>query len=425
MNFLKNLWLTAVGAWLQLLIIAVAIAAFQFCPELAATGICLGLVLPPRDRIFRPPQLMLSGITLLGTTWEDELPNNFPIAGIDIVVDFVNGGTAPSSLTTNGALGIVKRVQIEKRSIVDPGVIVDAAGVRLLELASHEHINLDSATLESIAENYSTAGGAFDNSAKHRIIYPINFCPPQIGGHLRPRFMLDVNNHKDPPKIRIDFAASTDIYGAGSIANVYVHIVVRRYFMTPQLNDLILNSGGYIPTDQLEQSYAIGTGVSGKQEFRLAKKGKLTCLLGSMHKGGASVLRGDISESTTLGTESEWTLDVGGTPRLGWTMKDRKGINERSGVLNGATLTSSPKIGPALASATKYQDPAGFFLDFLSDDGSMEVQDLGGVLDIDAETAQNNICAVIGPVSSAATNGHTLYLLGRKILVDVSRWQGK
>lgn len=428
MNLRKNLFEIR---WHLLAIVLLAFFANETAALLSGTGlewlaltgngVAVGLVLPKRDKHFRPAELNPGTTTILGTTFEKELPGNFPLEGIDIVCDLTLGATAPSSLTTDGLPKLVKRVEIESRSPIAPGVIVNSSGVGLLELAAQTQMNLDTATLATISKNIS----GYTASEKHRIVYHIPFCPPQIKGQLRSRFMLDCHNHKQPPKIKIDFATAAEMYGAGSLSIVNVEIVLRRRFMNDAINQRILDTGGYIPTDLLEQVHAPGAGVSGERAFKLFVKGKMLGVLMRLYKGGASVTRGDISEVTTLGSESVWKLDIGGTPYIEWTMKSLKALNEKSRPLNAALIASSPQIGAALASATNYQDPSSLYHDFLTDENGT-AEELGSVLDVDEQSAQNNECNIIGNIANTATNGHTVYLLGQRILrADISQWQAR
>lgn len=426
-SLLKNLW--DIKWSIAILCLCAALGHFQsdvaaFCDyvsipsewlTLGGGGVLYGMYLQPRNKDFRPKELVPGTTTLLGTSVSVDLPNEYPIDAIDIVVDLTLGATAPSSLLRDGLLNVVKRVELLSHDPDRGGVRVNTSGIRLLEMGLHTQMNLDPATLSTISK---TIGG-YTNSDKHRIVYTVPLAPPQIQGKLRPLFMLPCHRHRQGPRLTIDFAGAAEMYGAGSLSTVSVMLYLHRRFVD---RDIDAKIGRYIYSDLLEQKRTVAAGTSGEQSFKILGPGKFTGLTFGMYKGGASITRGDISETTTPGSETKWKLDIGGNEHSSFTMKALAALNARSRPLNMPTVASSPNIGPALAANTNYQDVAHFHLDFLSD-GDGPVTELGGVLDMDRWNGQNLEVNLVGNVSNAATNGHEIYYLGHRIQDDISPWQ--
>lgn len=431
--------------------------------------LCFGMMLPRLLRFDQRQQLNPGSTTLLGTQVRVDVPRIAPIEEIFVVVNVTTGATAPGTLTAAGLLNILKRVVI----IVNDGLgqrnLVDFSGEGLLEYAQQVGINLDGATLQAVADQQSMQG--FRASQKYQITYRIPMVHPLITEPLRTRMLLPVQNHVSDPQIVLDFSAAADMYGAGSLSAVIADIVFARRDMAPSINQSIQGNGGYVDWDLIETPFQLGAGVSGEQRFSIPTPGWYGNLLLRHFKGGATVTRGDISETTTVGSETTWKIVQGTKTFWEWrnrhvalindlsrttlpyparialltdstggavsdTIANTAGANPTTAEFENAVASIVAKmnwaigqltgiqvrIGEKASTANNWQDPSSLLLDFLTDLQGSEANELGSVLDCQNPQALGEKVEIVAPVSNASTNGHTLYVGGLRFRSDVRKF---
>jgi hypothetical protein len=161
----------------------------------------------------------------------------------------------------------------------------------------------------------------------------------------------------------------------------------------------------------------VPVGTTGEWEFPVNGPGRWAGLCGRMYKGGASITRGDISETTTVGgnAETRWNLQSGTYVHRQFRLKHVMARNDRTRPLNNTLQSSSPAFGGSPATDQHYRPLCGFYIDCLTDDGR-EVNELGSLLDTDGPRKKGVKVSFKANVSNAATNGHALYLLGHRFL---------
>jgi hypothetical protein len=381
------------------------------------------MMTPKRLTYLSPAALQVASGNLVGTTVKLAIDRTWPIEEIIVLMDIRAHGTPLSTLTCDGVLKLLKRVNFSINDGIQPRSAVDFTGPGLLEYALHAGLNLGPGTMECIR---ATIAGTLVASSYYRIGYRIPLVHPIITEPLRTRMLCDVNNHPQDPVLTLDFGTTAEMAGAGTQCTVELAdvILVRRQ-VSRELDERILKDGGFIKSDLIETAFQIGTGVSGEQRWQVPTPGQYANLLLRHYKGGAAVTRNDVSETLTLGSETRWRLESGGVVIHDWRNKHLQELNAYSRVLNSSDQTYAPNPGEALAAATLYQDPAHVMLDFLSDgvNGNQPANELGSLLDCNLPTNSGLKMEVIGSVGSVATNGSTLYIGGQRFFGDLSRWQ--
>jgi len=375
------------------------------------------MLMVPIDRLLTPIDLQKTDGSLVGTTVRVDLPRDWPLEEIFITCD-LTVGTAFSSMLVDGALGLIKRVRLITNSTKQVPV-VDYSGVGLLELDSQVGLNLDHATLGLISEHTKATAG-LPTTQLYRCVYRIPMVHPKLRGALRAHCLLPIHNHSMNPQLQIDFSSQAEM-ATGSVTKLTADVLLRQRKITSGIESKIQANGGYIENDLIETVQSLGTGVTGEQRFDIPVPGRFAGLMCRFYKGGAAVTRGDISENVTTGTESVWRIESGGFIFKQSRVKHIRAINDRSRTLNSQLQASSPSIGAAVASTVFIQDPCALYYDFLTDDVN-EADELGSTLDCNFPYAQGQKMQLIGPVASAATNGHKVYIGGHRFYGDLSRW---
>ncbi len=358
----------------------------------------------------------------------DQWDNTYPWEKMILHLYILAGATAPTSLTVDGIMGLIRNINLQINDGVRPRSVVNGSGIFFLEYALATGMNLDTATLALIAE-HSKGTPSLTASNLYHVAIPINFVHPMITGTLRQRMLLPVHKHKSSPVLSLDFSTAAQMFSTGSITNVSceVEIVRREIPNGSALDDGIMAGGGYVNFDLVEVPYTMAAGLSGVQRFKINGPGQYATLLLRQYLGGSTVTRGDISRYVSAGNqgaETVWSLQTAGQTLREWSMKMLKAENERSRPLNSISQTSSPNIVGALASVTQYQEPVSVLLDFLTDETD-GVAELGSLLDVESAERYNNKMELVGEISNVATNGSTLYMGGHRYFSPelIAKWK--
>lgn len=378
------------------------------------------MMLKQRLQYLSPAALAPGTNTLLGQTVKLQIDRTWPLEEIIVIVDATMAATKMTTLTTDGFLGILRRVNLSVNDGVQPRSVVDFSGIGLLEYANQVGLNLDAATLQCVIAHTSAAGYVASN--KFRIVYRIPLVHPIITEPLRTRMLLDIQNHPQDPTLTLDFATATQLCATNPPATVTAEVILVRREMPGTLNASILGNGKFIPFDLIETPFSVAVGVAGENRFPIPLPGHYAGLLLRSYKGGATVTRDELSETTTAGSESRWRLETGSTVVREFRMKHLQAINQFSQALNSATQASSPSFLGALAANTQYQAPGSVYLDFLTD-GLNDANELGSLLDCNLPTTSGLKMELIGSVASVATNASTLYIGGHRYFGDLSKYQ--
>jgi len=375
------------------------------------------MVTKQRRHVFNPPQFQ--GTSIVGTEQKFAIDRTWPIEEIHLVVSGTVSATAFTGLTTDGMLGVVKKVTLAANDGTQPRNVVDYSGIGLLEYCANAGLNLDAASLEVVKLQLA---GTITASVSFRLTYRIPLVHPMIQEPLRTRMLLPAHNWDQDLNLSIQFASNTEIGSAGSFSALSTEVVLVRRVMPESLNQQILSSGGYIPFDLIEQPYSIGVGISGEQRINIPSPGSYLNLNLRSYKGGSTVTRDVIDAVTTLGSETKWTLTSGGVTEQEFRFKHIQTANEFSRPINAISNTSSPVIGGAVAANTAFRPASSIMLDFMGD-GLNDANELGSTLDLNLPQKSGLKMELVGSVSSASTNGHVLFVGGHRLYGDLTRWQ--
>jgi hypothetical protein len=384
--------------------------------------LCFGLVLGKlMDSDFRA-EINPGTNLLLGTQKRVPVPRDYPIEEIKITLDIAANATPPSSPTADGWLKLLKRVQLWVPFADEPRNVVDCSGNFLLEYLAHVGMNTDTATLAALGELNKTTP-ALIASNKYRLTYRIPLVQPQLAEPLRSRMLLPVHTLKQDPQLILDFAAAAEMHSVGTMDTITCEIVYQQREMPERVTLGILEDGGFMRYDLLETPFVVPVGVSGEKDFDIPTPGHYLGLLLRHYKGANPVTRNDISQTVTAGSETLWSLRVGKRDRLRFRMKTLAIINDESRAKNNVSQTGSPSFSGPLATNTQYQDCSSVYIDFMND-GLGQVNELGGALDCYTPEEKSQLVQLHGFVSAPATNAHTLYIGGHRILErDIERWK--
>jgi hypothetical protein len=305
------------------------------------------------------PRLLQSSI--VGNSYTLSIDRTWPLQEIRVIVDFTVGSDTNFTMTADGYLGFLKRIQlITNTGKLRPGTVVDMSGVCSLERAQHLGLTHCAATQGLIAE-HTKATPALTASSSYRVTYRIPLIPPCVVDPLRSRMLLPLHRHKQDAILRLDFSTLAEMNSHGSAvaptaATAWVQLVRRAIPAT--LDDAIWNDGGYIESDILETPFNFASGASGEQKLDVPLGGKYIDVILRQYSSGASVMaRGDISASTAESTATLkaikatlWTMRSGQATFDEWRMAHLKDLNEETRPLQTHVQTVSPNIGPVIAS---------------------------------------------------------------------------
>lgn len=381
------------------------------------------MMLKQRLSVLADAKLQVATAGILGTTVKLPIDRTWPIEEILICCDLTANATPPSAMTSQGVLNLIKRIRLDVNDGRQPIAAVDCSGYGLLEFVANEGLSLDPATLAVVAaQNLATETLVASNT--YKLFYRVPLVHPLISEPLRTRMLCAVQNHPQDPVLTLEFSTAAEMYGTGTLDAVLCDIILVRRQMTPELNAKILGDGGYIVSDLIETPYIHGAGESGEKRYQISQPGQYSGLCLRHYLGGSAVTRADISTTTTAGSETRWKLESGGSVIREWRNKHLMAINAWSRGLNHASQVYSPAPGSPTVANQNWQSPASLFLDFIGDGLSGNpINELGSLLDCNLPANSGLKMEIVGSIASAATNGSTLYVVGRRFFGDLSRWQ--
>ena len=371
-----------------------------------------------RKQVMNPP--LLQGVQILGTEIKTPVDRSFPIEEMIVIVSGTVGAAALVLTQPDGILGIIKKLNFSANDGSVPRNIVDFTGVGLLEYASNAGLNLDHATLEMV--RFQTTATNIPANSNFRIAYRVPLVHPMIQEPLRARMVLPCHKWDQDMVLSLTIAGATEIASAGTLSGLSVEIVLVRRVVSVSLDADILATGGYIPFDLIEQPFTIGVGVSGEQRIQIQAPGSYANLQLRCYKGGAVVTRDVVDAVTTLGNETKWRLESGGSADREFRFKHEQIFNEYSRPKNALSLTGSPSMGGVQAANALFLPAGSIMLDFLGD-GLNDANELGSILDLNLPQRSGLKMELVGAVANSATNGHTIYYGGHRFYGDLSPWQ--
>jgi hypothetical protein len=438
------------------------------------------MFLQQRFNYFSPPQFQGTGATLLGTTQKYQIDRTWPIEEIVLHVAFnvttaltLFPLTAQSPDQYDNILQLIQHINLSVNDGKQPRSVVDCSGVAMLEYCQQCGLNLDQATLtlaalSGVSQVYTVAGGTTTLSPVplpvgfYTLTYRIPMCHPWIGEPVRSRMYLPVHTFPQDPVLSLTFQSLANICSAGVIGAIFIDVELIRRVPTASSESLLranpgTNPNGYIDWDLIETPFGIGIGIGSEQRFPLPIPGAYMDLLMRQYLGGTNVSRSPIDAGGTgvttaagvmggFGTEQRWRLETGLVVVREWRWKHLRALNDFSRpcwptLVIGSTVAgplafltvaaSNGNIGGISPFAvnggsfmTNFRNPSSVMLNFLSDGLSGDTGvEFGSLLDCNTPANNGLKMELIGTPYSAANNGHTLAVMGRRLFGDLSRWQ--
>lgn len=417
------------------------------------------MVLGQKLSFVKDSRLTLTAANFPQQTIRLPIDRAWPIEEILVFVQFTVAAAAivNTAFIFYAMLNALRRITLEVTDDKGPRNVVNATGPGLLGLVSNEGLNLDSCTL-SVMQGLGQ--GFFAGTGQYRICYRIPLVHPMVTGKLRPKMMLPVHLMPQDPILTLDFAPATEQYSG--VADPYTAasvdvVLVRRDWPRALAVAVDKETGGrpldwFIKSDIQETSYALAASLTNsEQRFPVSLPGQYSGLYIHHLKGGALGTLEDLSGSTALGSETQWTLESGGVAFRSWRQKHVKALNEfsknvgPSGFPNMNLFTAvSPKLvtsGTAVVNATNLfapnynfgaplqtgqaiAQPAQIYHDFLSD-GINDADELGSLLDCNIPSLNGLKMEVVGNVTTpaGAAQSSSLQIVGRRFYGDLSRYQ--
>lgn len=414
------------------------------------------MILPQRSFIIQDSRLSLTAASFAQQTIRVGVPRPWPIEEIWIGVQVTIAAAANTGSIAFGLMNLLRRVTLE---CTEPGggprTVVNLTGPGLLQHISNEGLSLDRATLAVLA---ATNQGFLKGTGVYRMWYRIPLVHPMVTGALRPRMMLPVHLHPQDPTLTMEFASAAEMFSAVAdpftAANVEVHLVQREIPKNYGMAIVKETEGRpwewFIKSDLMETIFPLAASLTNSQQrFDVPQPGQYSGMTLYMEKGNATLTIDDISANTTVGQETQWTLESGQSVIRAWRMKQLQALNDSSRVVqspanfNLNVLTAvSPKLvtsGTAVVNATAIevlgpnfggpagtgvatQAPASVFHDFLSD-GINDADELGSLLDCNLPQLSGLKMQLVGLVTTPANQPSNFKVVGRRFFGDLTRWQ--
>lgn len=428
--------------------------------------------LAQRWTMFNPPAFNLATNTILGTTQRWAIDRTWPIEEIIIWVNFdvTTGFTTTSSTTPDmfdNILSIIQKVNLSVNDGRQPRSVVDISGVGLLEYASQVGWNLDEATTRMLAISANPVGALAVPVGVYQMCYRIPMVDPQISEPLRTRCYLPVHTFPQDPVLSLTFntLAGMSAVATGAIGTIRVDVQLIRRLPTTDSEKLLRstagsNPNGYIDWDLIETPFTVALGTSAETRFPLPVPGNYLNLLFRQYKGGAAPLSRavpidvdtGVSIATNLGQETRWRLETGQVVLRDWRWKHMRTVNDWTrpanvlapttaltlptptnegfvGLSSGGAVTAqltnqTANFGLLQAATANYRGPTSCMMNFLNDGVTGEGgNELGSLLDCNTPANNGLKMEIIGTPASVATNPSVLFVAGRRLFGDISRWQ--
>lgn len=421
------------------------------------------MFLEQRQHFFSPPQFNNSAANLLGTTQTWPIDRTFPIEEIIIQVDFtVTTALQPFPITAqtpdqyDGILTLLQRINLSTNDGKQPRSVVDCTGVGLLEYNQRKSNNLDQATMQLAAISglvLTSTPGTYANPGtipvgNYTATYRVPCAPTDITDPLRSRLYLPVHLYPQDPVLKLQFQSAANMYSSGVIGNINTTIILLRREPTTVSESILrknpgTNPNGYIDWDLIETPFTIAPGIGSEQRFALPIPGQYMDFLQRQYLGGANITRNPIdgtgtgiTVATGFGVEQRWRLETGLTVKREWRWKHLRTINDYSGSISpivivpssGTVETNNAFIGgTALSSAasisTNFRPPSSVLIDFAGDGVTQPgITDLSSCLDCNTPANNGLKMEIIGTPANVATNASYLFVMGRRLFGDLSKW---
>jgi hypothetical protein len=422
------------------------------------------MYLEQRYSFFNPAPFNLSTNTILGTTQRWAIDRTWPIEEILIFVNFdVQTGWTTTNSTTpdmhDNLLALLGRVNLSVNDGRQPRSVVDASGVGLLEYVSNAGWNLDTATMAAVAASANPVGALAVPVGIYSICYRIPCAPIQVGEPLRSRLYLPVHTYPQDPVLTLSFntVAACSAVSTGSVDNVTVDVVLIRRVPTRESEALLRstagsNPNGYIDWDLIETPFTIPLGSAAEFRAPLPVPGNYIDLLFRQYRGGSAPLSRIVTidnetgaAKATLGSETRWRLESGLVVLREWRWRHLRTLNDYTkpqgstfinpiGCLTGgadAATVDDPLILRAgnfptnnMAATAQYRAGTSCMIPFLQDGVTGDTgNELGSLLDCNTPANNGLKMEVIGTPASVSPNPSMLFIMGRRLFGDISRWQ--
>ena len=413
------------------------------------------MILQERSMMVQDARLTLTAANFAQQTVRCDIPRSWPVEEILVVAQFTIAAAANTGSIAFGLLNALRRVQLEVTEPGGPRTVVNVTGPGLLQHISNEGLSLDRSTLQVMA---ATNQGFLKGTGVYRCVYRIPLVHPSITGALRPRMLLPVHLHPQNPQLVLEFASAAEMFSSVAdpftAANVEVHLIQRDMprAYAQAINDETKGSpwNWFVRSDIQETIFPISVSqTNSEQRFAIPQPGQYSGLTIYMEKGNSTLTIDDISANTTVGQETLWRIESGGSVLRAWRNKILQARNDSSRAVqplsefNLNVLTAaSPKLvtsATAVVSATAVevmganfggpggtglatQAPASIFHDFLTD-GVTDSDELGSLLDCNAPTLSGLKMEIVGNVTTPANQASNFKVVGRRSFGDLSRWQ--
>lgn len=415
------------------------------------------MIIPQKEEIIsRSPDLDLTVANFPAQTKRITLPRNAPIEAIYVIVQVTC--KALTGLVSYGLLNLLKRVTLNLNDGTGAYDAVYSSGPGLLILQDLEGLNLDASTQAAVQASLQnntqpTQDPSILNGSIFRIAYPI-MCPhPSLTEWIRLRSCIPAHRHVQDPILTMDFASAAEISGvADPFSAANLELLIIRRDLPASLDADLIGSGGYIRWDVRETNYDLAASSNNvEKRFAIPSPGEYASIAMSMIRGAAVLTPGDLSASTTVGSETNWRLEAAGNAIRFWRMKHRQILNQMNkatdlpfvfnpfsdqistitnlGVTGGAPpvwvtakATGGPRqFGGALAAGLAVQNPAVAGFDFLSDNFA-GASELGSCLNANFPTDSIK-WEIVGNITTPANQTSGLSLIGRRYRDDITRWK--
>lgn len=418
------------------------------------------MILQQKLSTVQDSRLTLTAASFPQQTIRVPIDRSWPLEEILVTVQVTARATTSipaSAFIFHSLLNLCRRISLEVTDDKGPRTVVNATGPGLLQLIANEGFNLDRSTLSVMQ---AIGSGFFAATGKYEVTYRIPFVHPMVTGKLRPKMMLPIHLHPQDPVLVLDFAPATEIFSGiadpFTAANVEV-VLVRRDWPRELAIAVNKETDGrpldwFIKSDIMESVFALGASLSNtEQRFPLALPGQYSGLLIHQLKGGTLGTMEDLSGSTTVGSETRWTLESGGTAFRSWRMKQLQKINDFSRVVGPAGVVNSnifvratdglqssttavvaavnmfmpnANFGGSLATGQAIQSPSSVFHDFISD-GINDADELGSLLDCNIPALNGLKMEIVGNITTPAgsTQASSIGIVGRRFYGDLRGYQ--